>query len=52
MKKKIFITGGSGLLALNWALAVRDKVDVILNMNNRDINLKGSVIKKIKLSPF
>ena len=50
MKKKIFITGGSGLLALNWALAVRDKVDVILNMNNRDINLKGSVIKKINLN--
>ena len=50
MKKKIFITGGSGLLALNWALAVRDKVDVILNMNNRDITLKGSVIKKINLN--
>ena len=50
MKKKIFITGGSGLLAINWALAVRDKFDVILNMNNRDISLKGSVIKKINLN--
>jgi len=50
MNKKFFITGGSGLLALNWAIAIRDKVDVILNMNNRNITLKGSKIKKIDLN--
>ena len=50
MNQKIFITGGSGLLALNWAISMRDRVDVILNMNNRDINLRGSVSKKINLN--
>ena len=50
MNQKIFITGGSGLLALNWAVSMRDRVDVILNMNNRDINLRGSVVKRINLN--
>ena len=36
--KKIFFTGGSGLLSLNWALYCKDKWDVILGTFNRDID--------------
>lgn len=41
MKDTVFITGGSGLLALNWAVAVRDRYSVILGLYDRDISLKG-----------
>jgi dTDP-4-dehydrorhamnose reductase len=47
MKKKIFITGGSGLLALNWAIKMRDVYDVVICINKRVISLPG--IKTIKL---
>ena len=33
-KPKLLITGGSGLLALNWACAVRDEWDVILGTHH------------------
>ena len=36
----IFITGGSGLLALNWALSTRDKNTVTLGMHHRNIYLQ------------
>ena len=39
MRKKFFITGGSGLLALNWALSQQDKVDIVLCLHHRVINL-------------
>lgn len=42
MKEDILITGGSGLLALNWALAVREKFNVTLGLHNRKINLKDT----------
>ena len=41
MRKKILITGGSGLLALNWASQVCQDFDVILGLHDREINLKG-----------
>jgi dTDP-4-dehydrorhamnose reductase len=37
-RKRLFLTGGSGLLALNWALLCHDKYDVILGLHNRIIN--------------
>lgn len=37
----IFITGGSGLLALNWALSTRDKNTVTLGMHQRSLSLQG-----------
>ena len=40
MKEDILITGGSGLLALYWALAVREKFNVTLGLHDRKINLK------------
>jgi dTDP-4-dehydrorhamnose reductase len=40
MKEDILITGGSGLLALNWALTIREKFNVTLGLHDRKINLK------------
>ena len=49
MKPRIFITGGSGLLALNWALAIRDRYMVTLGLHEREIALAGVQAKKIDL---
>ena len=35
--KTLLLTGGSSLLALNWAIAVRDKFNIILGLNKRII---------------
>ena len=40
-KGSIFITGGSGLLALNWALSTRDKNTITLGMHHRNISFQG-----------
>jgi dTDP-4-dehydrorhamnose reductase len=40
MKEDILITGGSGLLALNWAQTIREKFNVTLGLHDRKINLK------------
>ena len=42
MKEDILITGGSGLLGLNWALAVREKFNVTLGLHDRKANLKDT----------
>jgi dTDP-4-dehydrorhamnose reductase len=47
MKQTIIVTGGSGLLALNWAIQMRDKYDVILCLHERDVSLTG--VESIKL---
>jgi len=49
MKPRIFITGGSGLLALNWAMAIRDSYTVILGLHEREIALAGVQAKRIDL---
>lgn len=49
MKPRILITGGSGLLALNWALAFRDRYSVTLGLHEREITLSGVQTKKIDL---
>ena len=41
MKKKVLITGGSGLLAVNWALSICDEYEVILLLHQRKIYLNG-----------
>ena len=41
MQKKVLITGGSGLLAINWALSIRDKYEVTLLLHHRKISLQG-----------
>lgn len=42
MLRKILITGGSGLFALNSALALRDNFDVYLSMHKRQIQMIGT----------
>jgi len=41
MKKKILITGGSGLLAVNWALSTRSNYAVTLLLHHKKISLLG-----------
>lgn len=47
MRQKILFTGGSGLLALNWAMAIRDRHTVILGLHEREIALAG--VRGIKI---
>ena len=46
--KKIFITGGSGLLGVNLALCLRGKYDVHILLNKRLVNIKGVTAHKNK----
>ncbi len=46
--KTILITGGSGLLATNWAGEIKNNHSVILLLHNKNISLDG--IKTIKLA--
>jgi dTDP-4-dehydrorhamnose reductase len=39
--KKVLITGGSGLLALNWSVSIRDKFNVTLGLHKRNVSLNG-----------
>jgi dTDP-4-dehydrorhamnose reductase len=41
IKKNILITGGSGLLALNWAATIRDTWNVTLATHRRGVQLAG-----------
>lgn len=40
-RQRILLTGGSGLLALNWALAVRDRYEVVLGLHRRHVSMRG-----------
>lgn len=40
-KKRLLITGGSGLLALNWACALRDTWDITLGTHQHSVDLVG-----------
>ena len=41
VKERILITGGSGLLALNYAVAVRKADNVVLGLHERNVLIKG-----------
>lgn len=41
MSESVFITGGSGLLALNWAIAIRQRCRVVLGLHTRNVSLAG-----------
>jgi dTDP-4-dehydrorhamnose reductase len=45
----MLFTGGSGLLAVNWAQAVRDPCALTLGLHNRKISLSKTFAKKIDL---
>lgn len=49
MKKIALITGGSGLLALNWALAIREHYTIILGLHERNISLAGVETRQVDL---
>jgi dTDP-4-dehydrorhamnose reductase len=40
--QRVLITGGSGLLALNWACCMRESREVILARHSRKIDLRGT----------
>ena len=48
-KQRVVLTGGSGLLALNWACAVRDKWDAILGTHLHLVELAGTTSCKLDL---
>jgi len=50
IKSKILITGGTGLLALNFYTALRDKYDVILVLHKRIIKIDGATVCSFDLS--
>jgi len=49
MKQRVLITGGSGLLALNWGFAISDRVSVVLGLHRRDVIIQGVQTRKIDL---
>lgn len=49
MKETILITGGSGLLALNWALATRDRYAVTLGVHTRKVSLAEVEARHLEL---
>lgn len=46
---RVLITGGSGLLALNWACAIRDRHEVVLGIHRRKVALRGTVCVALDL---
>jgi dTDP-4-dehydrorhamnose reductase len=49
MKQRILITGGSGLLAVNWAHAVRDRYSITLGIHKRTVSVTGTRTRNIDL---
>jgi dTDP-4-dehydrorhamnose reductase len=50
MAVNVLITGGSGLLAVNWALALRDTCSLTLGVHDRVVSLKGVQTHKFNLN--
>src|SRR5512140_2372206 len=48
-RQRVLLTGGSGLLALNWACAVRDAWDVVLGTHRHGVELKGASSYQLNL---
>ncbi len=49
MRKKILFTGGSGLLALNWAYQICNSYDIVLGLHEKVINMNGVISVVISL---
>lgn len=49
MKLRTLITGGSGLLALNWATALRSKYAITLGLHQQQVNLTGVSTAQLNL---
>lgn len=48
-KDRLLITGGSGLLALNWACAMRESWDVVLGTHRHRVSLSGATALPLEL---
>jgi dTDP-4-dehydrorhamnose reductase len=46
-KPSIFLTGGSGLLAVNWFFSKRNQYSIYLGLNERKVKPEGSNVLKI-----
>ena len=49
MISTVLFTGGSGLLAVNWAVAIRNQYKVVLGLHEREISIAGGSTRKISL---
>jgi len=49
MPKRILITGGSGLLALNWAVFKRSECEVCLVTHKHTVKLDGVTVRNVSL---
>jgi dTDP-4-dehydrorhamnose reductase len=49
MKPKILLTGGSGLLALNWAIEIQKHYSVTICLHERDVFIPGIRAKWLEL---
>lgn len=48
-RESLLIAGGTGLLGLNWACAVRDRYDVVLAAHQHECTLKGVSVVRVRL---
>lgn len=52
MKSKIVLTGGSGLLAVNWAASMRDTYDITILLHEREISIAGVTALKVDIGSY
>jgi len=52
MKRTLLLTGGSGLLAVNWAVKMRESFNVVLLLHNRHILINGVISLNVDISSF
>ncbi len=46
---RVLITGGSGLLGLNWAAAMRSQSELYLGVHSREVSLRGAIATPIDI---
>ena len=46
---RVLITGGSGLLALNWAWSIRESADIVLGIHSHKVDLPCDRIQTLEL---
>jgi dTDP-4-dehydrorhamnose reductase len=49
MSRSVFITGGSGLLGVTWAIATRGTWSVTLGLHERDVRIRGVGCAHVRL---
>ena len=48
-RKKVLLTGGSGLLALNWAAEIKDDFEVVLGIHTKMVSLSNILSYRIDM---